>query len=82
LTEPGFGDAPDDGRGTPGRQAKGNWPDPVMREVIRRLRVGEKYPNAPTMLQWCQNKAGFQPDIRQMQRFLRDLKRPGKFSAK
>jgi hypothetical protein len=49
--------------------------------VIRRLRVGEKFPSAPAMLEWCQKKAGFQPDIRQMQRFLRDLKRPKKFSS-
>jgi hypothetical protein len=79
---PGFGDAPDDGRGTPGRQARGNWPEHVTREVIRRLRVGEKFPSAPMMLEWCDKTAGFQPDIRQMQRFLRDLKTPKKFSFK
>jgi len=81
ATEPGFADAPSDG-GTPGPQARGDWPKHVTREVIRQLRVSEKFPNAPTMLEWCQNKLGFQPDVRQMQRFLRDLKTPKKFSPK
>jgi hypothetical protein len=80
--ELGFGDAANDGRGTPGPRAKSDWPEHVTREVIRRLLAGEKYPSAPAMLQWCQNKAGFEPDQRQMQRHLLDLKTPKTFSAK
>jgi hypothetical protein len=46
-----------------------------MRELIRRsLRAGYKLPGAPEMQQWCQNTLGFEPDMRQMQRFLHDLR--------
>jgi integrase len=57
----------------PGPQARGDWPKHVTREVIRRLRAGEKEPTAPEMLQWCEDKWRWQPDIRQMQQLLRDL---------
>ena len=77
-----FADAPDDGRGKPGPRARGDWPEHVTCEVIRRLIAHEKYPKAPEMLEWCQIKLGFEPDLRQMQRFLHDLKTPKKFSTK
>jgi hypothetical protein len=64
------GDRP---RRRPGRQPKHDWPKHVTREVIRRLRAGEKEPTAPEMLQWCGDKWDWQPDIRQMQQLLRDL---------
>ena len=57
----------------PGRQPKHDWPKHIRREVIRRLRAGEREPTAPEMLQWCEDKWGWQPDIRQMQRLLSDL---------
>jgi hypothetical protein len=51
-----------------------------MREVIRRsLREGYKLPSAPEMQQWCLNTLGFEPDLRQMQRHLHDLRTPRKF---
>ena len=54
-----------------------------MREVIRRLRrSGEKLPSAPAMQQWCKDRLGVEPNIRQMQRFLRDLRTQKKFSPK
>ena len=68
----GFADAPRDRR-KPGPQARGDWPKHVTREVIRRLRAGEKEPTAPEMLQWCEDNWRWQPDIRQMQQLLRDL---------
>jgi hypothetical protein len=58
---------------TPGRQPKHDWPKHMRREVIRRLRAGERDPTAPEMLQWCEDKWGWQPEVRQMQRLLRDL---------
>jgi hypothetical protein len=76
ATEPGFAGAPSGERGTPGPRARDDWPEHVTREVIRRLRKGEKFPNAPAMLQWCRNKLGFEPEVRQMQRHLRDLLTP------
>jgi hypothetical protein len=70
-------------RRKPGPPAKGDWPEQVMREVISRaLRAGYKLPNAPEMQEWCENTLGFEPDMRQMQRFLRDLRTPKKFSPK
>jgi hypothetical protein len=69
---PGFGDAPRDRR-KPGPRAMGDWPKHATREVIRRLRAGEKEPTAPEMLQWCEDEWRWQPDIRQMQQLLRDL---------
>jgi len=71
-TGPGFADAPRDRR-KPGPQARGDWPKHVTREVIRRLRAGEREPTAPEMLQWCEDNWRWQPDIRQMQQLLRDL---------
>jgi len=44
-----------------------------MREVIRRLLASEKMPKAPAMLQFCEDTLGYQPDIRAMQRLLREL---------
>jgi len=60
-------------RRPPGRQPKHDWPKHIRREVIRRLRAGEREPTAPEMLLWCEDKWGWQPDIRQMQRLLSDL---------
>src|SRR5262245_50585055 len=74
AAEPGCGDAADDGRGTPGPQARGDWPEQVTREVIRRLRRHEKFPSAPTMRQWCQDRLGVELSLRQMERHLRDLR--------
>ena len=51
-----------------------------MREVIRRaLRAGYKLPKAPEMQEWCENTLGVEPEIRQMQRFLLDLRTQKKF---
>src|SRR5215831_15971309 len=76
---PGFADAPSDGRGTPGPQAKGDWPEHVMLEVIRRLHHHEKFPTAPTMRRWCKDRLGVELSLRQMQRHLRYLRTPKKF---
>jgi hypothetical protein len=71
---------PDNARATtgeprrkPGKPPDHNWPMAVARDLIRRARVGEPMPTAPDMLQWCEDNWGWQPDIRQMQRLLRDL---------
>ena len=82
ATGPGFADAARAGR-KPGPQARGDWPEHVMREVIRRaLRAGYKLPKAPERQEWCENTLGVEPEIRQMQRFLLDLRTQKKFSPK
>jgi hypothetical protein len=81
-TGPGLADAPSSERGTPGPQARGDWPDHVTREVIMQLRKGEKFPSAPAMRKWCKDRLGVELSSRQMQRHLRDLKTPKVFSPR
>src|SRR6516225_8838695 len=70
-------------RGKPGPAPRHDWPEHVTREVIRRLQHGERFPSAPAMLQWCVNNLnGFEPNLRQMQDHLRDLRTPKIFSSK
>ena len=44
-----------------------------MREVISGPTRGYKLPKAPEMQEWCE-EGGVEPEIRQMQRFLLDLR--------
>jgi hypothetical protein len=82
ATGPGFADAARAGR-KPGPQARGDWPEHLMRELIgRALRAGYKLPKAPEMKEWCENTLGVELEIRQMQRFLLDLRTPKKFLSK
>jgi hypothetical protein len=61
-------------RRKPGRPPKHDWDMVVARELIRMALAGEKMPpTAPKMLQFCENKWRWQPDIRQMQRLLSKL---------
>lgn len=60
-------------RRRPGKQPKHDWPIVVARELIRRAKLGERNPTAPKMLQFCEDKLGWQPDIRQMQKLLKEL---------
>jgi hypothetical protein len=60
-------------RRKPGSPPKHDWPLVVARELIRMARAGEKMPTAPKMLQFCEDKLRWQPDIRQMQRLLKFL---------
>jgi hypothetical protein len=60
-------------RRKPGHPPKHEWPLVVARELIRMAAAGEKMPTAPKMLQFCENKLRWQPDIRQMQKLLRFL---------
>jgi hypothetical protein len=60
-------------RRRPGKRPTKDWPTHVARELIRRARAGEEMPTAAQMCQFCQNTLCWQPDIRQMQRLLRDL---------
>jgi hypothetical protein len=53
----------------PGPQPRQDWRTHVVREVIRALRAGENIPTAAKLAQ----KLDHQPDIRAVQRFLRDL---------
>ena len=61
-------------RRKPGKRPTKDWPTHVARELIRRARAGEEMPTAAQMCQFCQNTLCWQPDIRQMQRLLRDLR--------
>jgi hypothetical protein len=60
-------------RRRPGPRAKKDWPTHVARELIRLARAGEPEPTAPQMCQHCWDTLHYQPDIRAMQRLLRDL---------
>jgi hypothetical protein len=61
-------------RRKPGKLPTKEWPTHVVRELIRRARAGEETPTAPEMCQFCQDTLNWQPDIRQMQRLLRELR--------
>lgn len=67
------GPQPTPERRKPGPELRHDWREAIMREVIRRLLAGEKMPKAPAMLQFCEDTLGYQPDIRAMQRLLREL---------
>src|SRR5262249_19646983 len=60
-------------RRTPGPQPRQDWRTVVAREVIRALRAGENVPTAAKLAQSCEDALGHQPDIRAVQRLLRDL---------
>jgi hypothetical protein len=66
-------DEPKPQRRKPGPEPTADWPMRVARELIRRARAGEKMPTARQMCQWCEDNVGYQPDIRAMQRLLREL---------
>ena len=67
------GPQPTPERRKPGPELRHDWREAIMREVIRRLLAGKKMPKAPAMLQFCEDTLGYQPDIRAMQRLLREL---------
>jgi len=67
------GPQPTPERRKPGPELRHDWREAIMREVIRRLLASEKMPKAPAMLQFCEDTLGYQPDIRAMQRLLREL---------
>jgi hypothetical protein len=77
-----FVGAPSDGRTPPGPQARGDWPEHVTHEVIRRLHRHEKFPSGPMMRQWCKDQLGVELSLRQIQRHLHDLRTPKKFSPR
>jgi len=60
-------------RRKPGKKPKHKWPTLVTRELIRRARAGEAEPTAPQIAQFLQDKLDWQPDIRAVQRLLREL---------
>jgi hypothetical protein len=60
-------------RRKPGPQPRHDWPTRVARELIRRALAGEKTPTAPDILKYCGRELGWEPDIRAMQRLLREL---------
>ena len=57
----------------PGPQPTQDWPMHVACEVIRALRAGEKIPTAAKLAQSCEDELGYQPDLRAVQRLVRDL---------
>jgi hypothetical protein len=65
--------APEPVRRKPGKQPTHDWPTLVTREVKRIIRAGEKVPSAASLALFCQNKLGYLPDVRAVQRLLRNL---------
>src|SRR6516165_8575207 len=57
----------------PGKRPTHPWQRNVFLEVARKANVGESMPTASEMLNFCEEKFGYQPDIRAMQRLLRTL---------
>ena len=60
-------------RRQPGPVPEMKWRTVVAREVIRRARAGKPMPQAPEMLQYCQQELDWEPGLRTMQEYLRDL---------
>ena len=60
-------------RRKPGKPPEHEWPTFVARELIQRALAGKKMPTAPEMLRRCQEVFGWEPDVRQMQKLLKDL---------
>ena len=50
-----------------------DWRLHVAAEVIERRLAGKPYPRSPEMLELCQQRWKWEPDIRDMQGLLRDL---------
>jgi hypothetical protein len=64
--------APAPARRKPGRKAEQNWPLHVAGELYRIvIKEGKQPPPASYFAQFCENKLGYQPDIRALQRLLR-----------
>jgi len=57
----------------PGPRARDEWPMWVARELIQFALAGEEMPTPAKMCQRCEDKLGYQPDIRAMQRLYRKL---------
>jgi hypothetical protein len=60
-------------RRKPGRKPRGNWKLEVATEVGLRYREGKPPPAANELAQFCEDKLGFQPDISEIQKWLRLL---------
>jgi hypothetical protein len=60
-------------RRKPGRKPRGNWKLEVATEVGLYYRQGKPIPAANELAQFCQDELGFQPDISEIQKWLRQL---------
>ena len=60
-------------RRKPGRKPRGNWKLEVATEVGLHYRQGKPPPAAKELAQFCQDELGFQPDISEIQKWLRQL---------
>jgi hypothetical protein len=61
-------------RRKPGPQPKKNWKLTVAAELHRIVEIeGKQPPPAAHFAQLCENKLGYQPDIREVQKLLRQL---------
>jgi hypothetical protein len=60
-------------RRKPGRKPRGNWKLEVATEVGLYYRRGKPIPAANELAQFCQDELGFQPDISEIQKWLRQL---------
>jgi hypothetical protein len=60
-------------RRKPGPKPQKNWQVITAREVILTLRAGGEVPSAAEMCTRCERLCGYHPDIRAMQKYLKDL---------
>jgi len=65
--------ADDSERRKPGPQPTKNWKVFLAAELARRIEAKERVPAASELAQWCENELGFQPDLRQIHRLIKQL---------
>jgi DnaB-like helicase N terminal domain len=64
---------PSSPRRKPGRKPRGNWKVEVATEVGLHMRQGEPIPTAKALAQFCLDQLDYEPDISEIQKWLRQL---------
>ena len=63
-------------RRTPGKPPTNDWKKYVARELIRIAAIDDEVPSAAEMCEWCATACGYQPDVRAMQKYLKEMLAP------
>src|SRR5262249_27099102 len=58
-------------RRRPGPAPEKEWKQVVVRELLKRAKVGKPLPSAPEMLKFCGSTLDWEPDLKSMQELLR-----------
>jgi hypothetical protein len=73
ATEQNKADATESLPRRPGRKPKGNWKVEVATEVGLHMREGQSIPTAKSLAEFCRDQLDVDVDIREIQRWLREL---------